>query len=453
MTANKEMEKNLCKAISHYSSGFYGAIAVGDVITARSLTRNLLVSYNYLAPKVRGSCRMDVYSQALDIFKKALDFGGSDKDYSWLSGDGARKGVLDMIMDMVDEVGVLLPSLKMNMREVVQLTERFIGKLDKWTSVEEEKRCLGLARVRQGEAMFNMAAIAMGEKNYVDALYLFQELYSVVEESKRLLQFPNEAEVEKCDFQSGNGPHWQDIKMLITDIRIHTALAEALKVLHDGDMIIKDAVEGYETLQLELVYIALDKYRLAVTLARGEDIEIMCIAYTKIAGIYIDIFKDGLHKSKAKEYLNNVMDLSKVIYMNRNLYSLDWYKDATKFLKGMQDEKQRQEDELWQNQRKVYMEELSEEVRTLQSHENDSHHQFLVFLFDKFPPKHRQDGEWKHLVPKKEDDGQSMKKTMMKLVTIYHPDRVDKTVHSSKYHVLCEEITKELTKRYNLLKG
>ena len=51
-----------------------------------------------------------------------------------------------------------------------------------------------------------------------------------------------------------------------------------------------------------------------------------------------------------------------------------------------------------------------------------------------------------------EDDRGLWKKTMMKLVTIYHPDRVDKTVHSNKYHVLCEEITKDLTNRYNKFK-
>jgi len=449
-SAHKEMEKNLCKAVAYYSSGLYEAAAAGDVVSVRSLARNLLVSYGYLAPRVKESCRMDVYSQALNAFKKALDSAGGDTDKSWLSGTGARKGLVDLVVDMIDEVSTFLPTMQVDMREIVKQSERFVGKLDKWTSVEEEKLCFGHSRVRQGEFMFNMAAMAMGDKNYVDALYLFKELYTVVEEAKRLLEFPTEAELETSDFISGKGPLWRDIKMLMTDIRIHTALGEALKEIHDGDKVLKEGIEGYDSLKLELVYNALDKYRLAVTLARGEDIEIMCIAYTKIARIYIDVFKDGIHKTKAKEYLNDVMDLSKV--MTKNLYTEDWYRDATKFFKDMQDEKQRKEDELWQNQRKVFMDQLSEEVKELKSHEEDTDRQFLVFLFGKFPPKHRQESEWKHLVPKDEDDGMSMKKRMMKLVTIYHPDRVDKTVHSSKYHVLCEEITKELTNRYNMLK-
>ena len=43
-------------------------------------------------------------------------------------------------------------------------------------------------------------------------------------------------------------------------------------------------------------------------------------------------------------------------------------------------------------------------------------------------------------------------KTMLKLVTIYHSDKVDIGEHGEKYKVLCEQITMELTKRYNILK-
>ena len=44
------------------------------------------------------------------------------------------------------------------------------------------------------------------------------------------------------------------------------------------------------------------------------------------------------------------------------------------------------------------------------------------------------------------------KKALMRLVTVYYPDRINKVTYTDKYHVLCEEITKELTKRYNQLK-
>jgi len=451
MKGDKLMEKSLCKSVAHYNAAFLGAVYSKEIGTARSLARNLLVSFTYLAPRVRESCRMDIYCEAVHVFKTVVELCGRDQEWLY-SSDGNRKGVVDFINDIVEEVGVLLPSLDMKTREMVQVGETFVAKFGRWPSCDEERNCTGIARLRQGEAMFNKAAMAMGDKNFVDALYLLQELYTVVEEAKRLLQFPDDGETDDIESEDDHYlRHLRDLKLLITDIRIHTSLAEALKAVHDGDATLKEAIEGYENLQLDLVYSALDKYRLAVTLARGEDIEIMCIAFTKIASVYINVFKDGIHKTKGKEYLNNVLDLSKVI--QGNLYTAEWYKEATLFLKNMQDEKQQQEDELWQNQRKVFMDQLSDETKTLELHKCDSDSEFLVFLFAKFPPKHRPEGDWKHLLPKEgEDDMGTWKKTMMKLVTIYHPDRVDKTVHSSKYHVLCEEITKELTNRYNKFK-
>merc|ERR1711942_47463 len=130
MGAHKEMEKNLCKAISHYSSAFHGAVAVGDVASVRILARNLLVSYCYLAERVKVLCRMDVYLQAMDIFKRGVDVGGGkDMDHSWINGTDGRKGLMNFMLDMVDEVGMLLPILKLDMREGVQLSERFVKRL------------------------------------------------------------------------------------------------------------------------------------------------------------------------------------------------------------------------------------------------------------------------------------------------------------------------------------
>ena len=99
------------------------------------------------------------------------------------------------------------------------------------------------------------------------------------------------------------------------------------------------------------------------------------------------------------------------------------------------------------------MDQLTDEMRALELHKTDTNQEFLIFLFAKFPPKHRAESEWKHLLPKKGlDECGTWKKAMMKLVTIYHPDRVDRAVYSDKYHVLCEEITKELTNRYQRFK-
>ena len=98
------------------------------------------------------------------------------------------------------------------------------------------------------------------------------------------------------------------------------------------------------------------------------------------------------------------------------------------------------------------MEELKDELKLLKEKKNDCHRYFIAFLFAKMPPKHRKEAEWHHLLAKGEEK-KVWKKVIMKLCTIYHLDRVDKALYSEKYYVLCEEVTKELTFRYNTFKG
>ena len=210
------------------------------------------------------------------------------------------------------------------------------------------------------------------------------------------------------------------------------------------------AAAGQEDLNLELVWLVIDKFRHAVALSRGHDVEIMCIAFTRIAWVYLKVMKDPISKVKGRDYLKHVMDFSQVIGQNRNLHCMDWFNSATNMLKEIQNAAQQKEDEEWQNKRKVFMDQLVNEMKLLQEHKDDLHKDLVAFLFEKMPPKHRPEEEWKPLLLDGQEKG--WKKTLMKLVTIYHPDRVDKSVYTGKYHVLCEEITKELTRRYNCLK-
>ena len=260
-------------------------------------------------------------------------------------------------------------------------------------------------------------------------------MYGVVEEAKR------------CT--TGHEEMARPTMLLELDMHTHMDLAQALRDLDTGDRQLEE-VEEQQRPDMGLVWLCLDKYRQAVALSRGHDVEIMCVAYTKIARVYLKVMGDPISRSKGKDYLKDVMELSKVIGYERNLHSMDWFKLAASLLKEIQDESQKKEDEEWTNKRKVFVEQLSDELKMLKEHEDDDHEDLVIFLFDKMPPKHRPEGEWKHMLQEGQENG--WKKCLMKLVTVYHPDRVDKATHTDKYHVLCEEITKELTKRYNQLK-
>ena len=63
------------------------------------------------------------------------------------------------------------------------------GKLNKWSEVTEEKRCLALLRLRMGEVIFNQGAVAVADKDFKTAVRLLEDVRQFgVEDVKALLK-------------------------------------------------------------------------------------------------------------------------------------------------------------------------------------------------------------------------------------------------------------------------
>ena len=251
--------------------------------------------------------------------------------------------------------------------------------------------------------------------------------------------------------KNDNETLFNDLSLLEADSRLNRQLAEALQVVTNGDAELAYTLANHENLQLDLIFGVEDKYKYALSLARGEDVEIVCLTYTKLARLYLKVYKDGIHRTKARETLNDVMNYSKEI--GRNLYQTDWYREAASMLREMQEAEQAKEDNEWKNRRKAALGKLSKELKLLAEFCKKNDRGLVNALFATFPPKHRADEGWRQLVPEDLGDEDIVwKNVSKKMVIIYHPDRVDKAKLGEKYHVLCEEITTELNRRYSQYK-
>jgi len=71
-------------------------------------------------------------------------------------------------------------------------------------------------------------------------------------------------------------------------------------------------------------------------------------------------------------------------------------------------------------------------------------------IYKEFPPKRKDQelkGKKQKTVPHDE-----VKKRLQKAILHYHPDKQDEKEHGMKWKVLCEEITKLFTRRYECFK-
>ncbi len=102
----------------------------------------------------------------------------------------------------------------------------------------------------------------------------------------------------------------------------------------------------------------------------------------------------------------------------------------------------------------LILQELKDEIKVL----NDARTQFigndaelLLHIYKIFPPKNTT-----HKPPPKKEinkmDNKGLKKVYQKAVLHYHPDKQDKEKYGRKWQVLCDEITKHLTRIYEAYK-
>ena len=323
-------------------------------------------------------------------------------------------------------------------------------KLNRWSEVAAERRCLALLRLRIGEQIFIQAAVALANKDFKSAIHLLEEVRQFgVEEVKALMVREYR---DKALFQAVNYYYlFQDLSVLEADTRLNRQLAEALQFVSIGDALLVTSLASYEKLHMDLVFVVEDKYKYALSLARGEDVEIFCLIYTRLANLYLKVFTDGIRRTRARELLNDVMKYS--AELGRNLYESEWYREAAKMLKDLQAADQAKENNEWQKRRKDALGKLTKEMKQLEDFSKKSNRGFVEALFATFPPKHRANEEWRKVLPENdEEDDDVWKNVFRKLVTIYHPDKVDKASQGEEYHVLCEEITSELSRRYSQYK-
>jgi hypothetical protein len=77
----------------------------------------------------------------------------------------------------------------------------------------------------------------------------------------------------------------------------------------------------------------------------------------------------------------------------------------------------------------------------------------LVWLYTEHPPKH---GTRKFDVNVKQitkASGDALTKLVAKAIVFYHPDKIDVEVHGMEYKVWSEEIVKNLTAKYEMMRG
>ena len=266
-------------------------------------------------------------------------------------------------------------------------------------------------------------------------------------------------EAAKIHAKTTNNPELtSEINILREDLRFHKCRAESRHAVTIGDSL-QEAFckssdkKGFTEMGLEV----LDWYKKAVLASREIDVEMEAIALTRIGMLYDEVLDT---KHYAKHNFKKAIELAPTLDPE-TFQQAEWYQTCISKLKKYETMNEH-EDVKWNRERKVHLESMKEEVLELEQKEKEIQSEsngdckFLIWLYQRHPPKQKNCVLSKNLPDRTKEDyceySAKVKNLFKKALIHFHPDRCEVKDHGEKWKVLTEEISKILTRRYEIYK-
>jgi len=295
-----------------------------------------------------------------------------------------------------------------------------VFKVSKQIMPTDWNRIVFNCRIHHIEMIMKVIEKQLESDDFKIVLSLLGEIEFFVKEADKLVETSTES---------------KQLSELIKEGKKFASIANGLKYISLSEEVLKesDALED----SIDRTLVALDFLREASTISKSQNVKLFCKAKVYEGKLFMEKL---LNKNKAKSCFKEVIDIS----ISQQCTNTVWYREASILFKELKDNEVEVDEPNLETEN--IMKELEKELDQLQSASKLSFGAFVDFLFNKFPPVHKENC-------KKPDtcEGNPMK-TCLRLSSYYHPDKVNVSIHGEKYKVLCAEIAKNLSNRYAQMK-
>ena len=437
----EESLKCYFKALSHASNDVERSSAYKNIALANWRLAEVIRSRAEKSISTRTAADLPLSSDEIYRWKEAmLNFSRAKR-----SGEGSnRDNALEWVGDLITSMTSCFDSLRLTCLEYGIYRNR----IEFWCRLQRD--------VHPAEAMvwqvfqyvlcdmkFNESVRCREAGNYVSAISAAQSCLQDV--------------MQLADSCQRHGEHFAsfvewDLDDTVTETSQQERICRSMQACAVGDAVLQRSLSSSEDLAIDLVWDAVDHFHDSLVLARDHEVEQEAIAYSRLAKVFDAVLKIN-HKAVA--YSKRAVELAESL-MPRNLHTEEWYRTAMAVVAKNQRERMKAEEDKKEEMMKKYKEELKDELAALKDLVKEKPEgagkpvtlqQILVFIYTNHPPKNSPDYELPKKIPA--DD---LKKLYRKALGHYHPDKVDKEKHGMQWYVLCDEISKVLSSRYQNLK-
>lgn len=281
----------------------------------------------------------------------------------------------------------------------------------------------------------------------------FKECYRALRECSRPI---DEAE---SALRSCSSPLVAHLKLqeMAESVYHHTCIAESRMAIAMGDEMVNRALRDSEDLDMDLVWTSIDKFREAELLTRGRDMETEAICIARRAEVWAKVMRN---ETIARPLLTRAMQLAESLYP-RSFHGVVWYERAKQTLQRYQDmsaaadaaAEERQAERDRANKQPI-LDKLKPQLTLIRkSAEAPGAYKLLTYIYEKHPPRMSAYKPAVDLKKVKEANADTIKKVLLTAQLHYHTDKNTAAIFGQEWSVLCEEISKLINLKYEVLKA
>jgi len=350
--------------------------------------------------------------QAVELYNSACAFGKSCKTEQWLSEIHFH---IEFCVEAVQESVMLLETGQ----------EEKLILLRKMATVAPDGLMKARCYLKLGEATFNAGIVAYEAARFRDCQHHMADCNEPLEEALK----HGRSDVEICE----------EVQDFQERVYVHMCIAQSVSLRLQAESLFQEHLRSQESINFDFIWDIADMFKQCTLLVREQDVEQEAIGLSRLGKLFESILK---LPEKGKGYYKRSFHLATALFP-RTFNTKDWYKDCSQAVERYQKEVVQREEVKWQEERQPIMEQLKMELDELKKSFEDGYVVFLKYIYSKHPPKNKE-----HTLT---GDGKTKKSVRMALVH-YHTDRLKKD-EDIKWYVLCEEICKMLSQKYEQLKG